>query len=268
MATRWRAVAQGNYFSGPWLGEIAQIGISGTVGALEPVGAVNVALPEFAAGASGGSGSWSLGTYDQAFDGDLDLAGQTAIATAFHAYLTALNASTNFVRFFVASFRWSEIRISAFEDTGAVVNGASVFTLTGSNRVTGVGTAANQVPPQLSVVQSLRTGGRGSRNNSRWYVPLQTGPVGTSSGLGPLAGGSNGMLRAETPAAMNAAAIDFLDDLTVDLGDMMMARPAVVSARHQTYSDIVAVRVGNLVDTQRRRSNGLAETFTDADWPA
>lgn len=247
-ATHARIVASGEFTTGPWTGEMAQIGMSiiGADGTSFLTPAINEALPTFTANPGGGSEVVAgLGTVDygsfNANPGAWSKANQKAFASALQTYLGVIKAHQ------ASDFRWSELRLSAIQADGHVINGATVVTL--ATPIAGTD-ATMDFPPQLSCVQSLVTGGRGSRNRGRWYVPLHSGS-GTATG---------GLMLTATSTTLNTAAkalrtaIQAAPDLNVDM--------AVVSSTHQTYSSITQFRGGNHIDTQRRRSYGVPETYT------
>lgn len=245
-ANRWRATARGSFTTGSWTGEEAQIGFSGVAQDLEwfdtlPI--IDGSLPTFTANPGGGVEVVAgLGTvnYGSSFDGggSWSKANQKAIATAFRVYLDALKA------FQASAFRWTEIRLSAFEADGDVINGATVIAL----ETPVVGTDSTQdLPPQTAIVQSLVTSGRGPRNRGRWYVPAHSSNQ-TASG---------GTVGTSAMDSMNTAAKALWDTMEA----LSWIRPAVVSATRQSYSTVVSFKVGNRFDTQRRRMQGVRETF-------
>ena len=241
MANSWHAVAYGSYDSGVWVGEIATCSLSGAgrdTGSFT-TGEINVDLPEFVAVPTGVTGSsthftWSYGSEGV---GCWNNANVSAIGEAFYTWLVALKA------YQASTFSWKEVRISAVEAGGAVVNGASVGAITTPI----VGTGSMSAPPQNAIVSSLVTGGRGPRNRGRLYVP--------APGAAPT---TDGLLSSAMKTAVNNGTKALVNSVDAISG----IRAAVVSRTHQTYSDITKVRVGDEFDTQRRRRNGRNETYT------
>lgn len=110
--------------------------------------------------------------------------------------------------------------------------------------------AASAGFPQIALVLSLRTArSRGYASNGRMYLP-STFSISASTGLIP----ETDALNAATAGANFIAAVGL-----VGLGE-----PSVMSTvgagRVET---ITGVRVGRVMDTQRRRRNQLPETYTE-----
>ena len=240
MANSWRAVAYGEFLSGPWLGEIATISISGSARdtGSYTAGAINQALPEFAAVPTGSTSTsthftWSFGSSGV---GGWTEANQKAIGEAFWEYLDDIRGRQS------TTFSWKEVRVSAIASDGSVVNGASVGTLTTPL----AGTGTQSMPPQVAIVASMATGGRGPRNRGRLYVPAHT-PTTTTGIL--IAGAQQTSTCNDLKTCINA------------MNAISGIRAAVVSRTHATYSDIVSIRCGDELDTQRRRRAGRKESY-------
>lgn len=245
MAVAVRVVLSGVFTAGLWGAEEAQMGWSLRAGEAPVAGvAIDSDLPTFIALPSGGSGSWAGGTYSLGWTGDLGVTEQEVLAVA------ALTFAGDVDQWQSDDFAWNEIRISAFNPDGSVVNGASVFTI--GTPVAGDATTMN-LPPQNAIVSSFITGGRGARNRGRNYMPLHTA---TALADGAVFGSSNRTTlltaQANCMGAMGAGGVVY---------------PAVISMAHGTYSDIVTLRVGDLVDTQRRRRESGVETFSTLAFP-
>lgn len=240
MANSWYANAVGAYTSGAWTGEIVSCGIRGVGwdagGIFAPQ--INVGLDDFDASPSGDTGTSTHCTVSYGSVGPTawTKATQNAIAEALWQWFTDVKA------YQATTFAWREIRLSAVEADGSIVNGASVYTVTAP--VAGTGTMT--MPPQNAVVSSLVTGGRGPRNRGRIYIPSIT--TGSTDGL--VATGAKTAVNAATKLLHNT-----INALTV-------VNMAVVSKTNQTYSSVTAVRVGDEYDTQRRRRGARRETYT------
>ncbi len=232
--------------TGTWVGEVWQTGLSiaGQAdggGDLGPV--VDELLPSFTVDPSGANGAWSKGTYTLGWEGTTQgtAAHQTAIALELWTFFDALKA------LMPSDMRLTELRISAIQDTGKVVNGASVFALT--TPLVGTATATTQMPPEVAVVASLRTGGRGPRNRGRMYLPLNSAT--NASGL--IASASLTTIVNATKALAEGLA-----------GSIPGGYVSVVHQAGLTYSTVTKVQAGNHWDAQRRRQNALPETRTEA----
>lgn len=243
MANRWHCVGVGQFTSGAWNGEIATIGFSGIArdtGSFA-TDAINESLPEFAAVPSGAQDTTTHLTvyYGSEGVGGWTEANQNSILEAMWTFLQVVKA------YQATGFYWQEIRLSAIQSDGKVVNGATVGEIT----TPFAGAAAMTTPPQLAVASSHVTGGRGPKNRGRNYVPIHAYSGNTTT---------DGLIATSVKTALNNGSKAFIDTCNAISG----IRCAVVSGLHQTYSDITAVRVGDEFDSQRRRKNARDETYT------
>lgn len=238
---RWfRVIAIGERHSGPFAGETWQTGISFVQaynGGNWP-GAIRSDLP-FAPtdviGATVDDATWRI---DYAFDtpGVLVKAKQLAVANMVVTMFNSLKGQMS------TESRLTGVRINAYQADGKVINGASMFDLKAP--VVGTASSAQQPPPQLCVVASLRTGARGSSGRGRMYLPLS---VAMSSG--------------KVGASTQAAAGNAVKTLCQDLWGQALV-PSIVNAKTLTHSSVSNIEVGDLWDVQRRRARQLNETYT------
>jgi hypothetical protein len=112
------------------------------------------------------------------------------------------------------------------------------------------GTGAQGLPPQNSIVASLRTAQTGRRGRGRMYLPPP--PVSMMSNL---------VLSAASTLAVGNAMVTFLEALRVhiDPEDIWIA-PIVTGAPYTAYGAITSVQVDNVVDTQSRRRRSISPT--------
>lgn len=113
------------------------------------------------------------------------------------------------------------------------------------------------LPLQDSVVVSLRTGTPGPRGRGRFYLPtLPTAFM-----------GSHGRLDSSVPPTIATAAKAFLEGLVYSSpsGAGAHTRTIVTGSPWVNYSAITQVKVGDLVDTQRRRRRQLDEAYSSED---
>lgn len=232
--------------TGTWVGEVWQTGfsIAGMAdggGDLGPV--VDQTLPSFTVDPDGANGSWSKGTYTLGWEGTTQgtQAHQAALALELWTFFDAIKG------LMPADMRLTEIRLSAIQDNGAVVNGASVFAL--SSPLVGTVSATTQMPPEVAVVTSLRTAGRGPRNRGRMYLPANS------------ATNSSGLIASASCTTIVNAAKSLGENVA---GAIPGGYMAVVHQAGLTYSTVSKVQVGNHWDAQRRRQNALPETRTEA----
>jgi hypothetical protein len=88
------------------------------------------------------------------------------------------------------------------------------------------------------------------------------------AGLTPAAVASDGHLSTGTPAAALAKQVSLLTDLTWNPDGSIGVEPIIApnlgtpgSPSYTSYAKITEVRVGDVMDTQRRRRNRLVETY-------
>lgn len=246
MATSWLMTGIGRFTTATWQGEMASIGIRGICSdAGSPSHPfISQSLPSFDAVAAGTSASTTHTTanYGSVGVGNYHQTNQNSMAEAMWTYLNTIKA------YQTSNFAWQEIRLSAVTNTGSIVNGASVFTITAPLAGTATITAAQ--PPQAAMVVSVQTGGRGPRNRGRQYVPIHQGSV--------LNG--DGVFDTTSRTAVRGGFKTLVDSINALTG----IRAAVVSVEHQTYSDITNLRTGDEVDTQRKRRNYRRESYTSS----
>lgn len=113
-----------------------------------------------------------------------------------------------------------------------------------------VGTGAGNQPLQSSAVLSLRTGVAGRRTRGRMYWPALA-----------IAPNNFGVYSAATAGAMVSDAVLLLEFLREANPVSSNFYPAVVSKVGNLVTPVTTVSVGNVPDTQRRRRNGLVETY-------
>lgn len=116
------------------------------------------------------------------------------------------------------------------------------------------GTGAPNMPPQCSVVTTLQTNIPTRRGRGRLYWPALAAEIDSST------------LRISTGAAQGIAGSvgAWLQDVADAFGTATPIQPAVVSEVGAMATPIVSVRVGDVIDTQRRRRDQLLENYAVA----
>lgn len=121
--------------------------------------------------------------------------------------------------------------------------------------------SSNTLPLQCSVVCSHRTAQTGKKGKGRQYVPA----------VDQNSIGADGRLTTDARAAMSAAQVAALEAASYIDPDNTAVIPSVISSSGSgsalnlnRYATISSVRVGDVVDTQRRRRNKLVESYIDA----
>lgn len=151
------------------------------------------------------------------------------------------------------SVKAARVNIGGLYDGSGVVES---YTATATNG----GGSSSPLPPQCALVATLIGGsGKGLAGKGRMYLPGVKAPI---DGAGKLSGSYTQRIATELA--------EFFDTVNSLIGS-----PGVVinaSKGHSKLAGIGArnvpvngVRVGNVYDTQRRRRNGLAETYSLAD---
>lgn len=230
----------GSYFSG----EIWQTGIScveGSAGGVFP-GAIKQMLPSFTVRSVGDTSDDATWSIYWAWEGVDKVTKQNQVGLA-NAALSFFNGFKSLVP---AGSNLTGVRINAIQPNGKVFNGANYFYL--KTPVGGSSTASSQLPPQLAVVMSLRTGARGPGGRGRMYLPI------TGGGLL-----SNGKITSVNQTTLSAAGKAFLEAIHA-IGPL----PAVVNQRVQRYSSIDRVEIGDMMDVQRKRRNKFDESYVTA----
>lgn len=240
-ARHLRAILIGSAPSGPYTGEIWQTGMSFVEGDAGGVfaGAIKQSLPEFGVNVIGQASSDATWDIDWAWEGTSKVtqANQVGIANAALTMFNAVKAQIT------TNLRLDAVKINALDDDGDVINGGNYFAL--KTPVAGTGTASNSLPAQLAVVASLRTGARGPGGRGRMYWPFNNTM------------GSAGVVGGTAQSVLINAVRDFAQGVRT-IGPLA----AVVNVGPRTYSSLKTVECGNLYDSQRRRRNAVAETFT------
>lgn len=110
--------------------------------------------------------------------------------------------------------------------------------------------STTQLPPQNSIVVSHRTQQIGAHGRGRMFLPSPTS--------GSLTGAK---IASADQTAIADAQHDLLVALGVEVSDDVNLRPIVTGSPWVNYAVINSVRVGSVMDTQRRRRNRIAETY-------
>ena len=247
------AVLEGAWVdSSPWDGEIAQCGLRVAAWpsptSPDPMAALPIRTCELAtethdetvfsvfqgfAGTDGGLGTPAW-TYPD----------QLALATAIYDFMNAIKARV------ASKFAWGRIKLSPIGPDGLNAAGPTVFSL----KTPFVGTdSGQQLPPQNSVALSFVRRIPGRRGRGRMFIP--------AVGVGALT--TDGLVGS-TPNGVYRNAGKGLDTAIKAMGGGTdwEYRLVVTSAASANYVMPAEVRVGNIVDTQRRRRNAIRETFT------
>lgn len=162
------------------------------------------------------------------------------------AWLTLL-ADTAVNTFFRTSVVWDQVNVSELGATPAqpIITSAQAVIADG-----GV-SSDNSLPAQCSPCLSLTTATAGSRARGRMYLPPPDVTAMTISG--------------RLDSTFRTAMVNALDTFFGTMG-ANAASPIVVSSVGGVYTTypVTTIRLGDVVDTQRRRRNNIAEVYTSA----
>lgn len=126
---------------------------------------------------------------------------------------------------------------------------------TGHKPIGASSTAA--LPPQCSIVASWVTAVAGRHGKGRIYLPAPTTAVVTTDG---------GLISSTVQSGIASTTATLVADLAYSgVGADSYADMVVTGSPWVRYSRVEAVRVGQVMDTQRRRRNQLTETYVSVD---
>lgn len=159
----------------------------------------------------------------------------------------------------VVDFRWADysqlngVKVSAVGTDGKILTDPKIH----ADSTPANGTTAN-VSPQETIVCSLRSGTSiGTANYGRMFLPHTrfNYPAGTSSA------------NATATQICNAAFKVFVNGVTSDLNAALAdtVQPFIMSNFDpiRASKPVLRTRVGNVVDTQRRRRNNIPEIYNE-----
>lgn len=181
--------------------------------------------------------------------------GATPTATELQSWATAIeglfsaHSSDSWVDEMSANGGITRVVTRYYGSTGGAVFAGSQPV---SPIVAGQGTPT--MPAQCSRVYSLLSGISGRSYRGRMYLPCLNAPVSA-------AGKSQPQLNQAAEFA------DFLIDVAAAWPGADPIRPGVHSATQNLVTDVTAVRVGDVIDTQRRRRDALVENYQEAQIP-
>lgn len=144
-----------------------------------------------------------------------------------------------------------EVRADATNNIIAVSNAGSTAPIGG--------TGSSRLPPQTSLVCSLRTNTPGGSGRGRIYLPIIGATIGANLRLNATQfAAAAGEFKTYLAAMQSALATQFTP-ITFNL--------AVRSVKTNTTPHVVRLQVGDVLDTQRRRRDALPETYSSVTYP-
>ena len=250
-------VAQGTYEDSELVDEGWQCGIRVMPFLSDPgdIGTPPMAFDAVAQNGTGTATNWTSSTNFLAEGGVNDIDPADYAADAGAAWQTFFEATNAYIS---SSVTLNRVLVYAIGSDGKVIN-----TDLGPAKAQAVPTAAvdgantgTLLPIQNSVVVSLRSPNVTRRGRGRIYLP---GPTATSLTS------TNGTMNATFRGNIATQAATLISALKVGtFGVNAVLRPVVIGSPFSTYFRITQTRVGNLVDTQRRRRRQIAETYSSA----
>lgn len=151
------------------------------------------------------------------------------------------------------------VRVERRSDAHELLGAAEASWTAGQASSTGA-----RMPPQTSLVLSLRSTVPGSRGRGRLYWPA----------LGAQVGASTLRLSIPTNAAAASAAASYLDGISTALKNALHPVPSlidldlsVISPTTATKTRITRIEVGDILDVQRRRRDKMVEAYASAQMP-
>lgn len=174
---------------------------------------------------------------------------------AFAAWIFAANS-------FASNVQLRELRLYPIRDPDGKVEPAPPYAqgtpavLTWKTPQTGVAGGV-MLPPNNTVVASLRTNQIGRRGRGRMYGPPSPAAIsGTGADAGVITAAARGSLLTAYKTLLEALAVT----TTEPTGSSV--RPIIIGAPYSDYAVITSLRIGNIVDTQQRRRRQLTETYS------
>jgi hypothetical protein len=169
------------------------------------------------------------------------------VAADADAAFTTLLGDTDWSTYFTTGIVWSQLNVSELGATPAspiVTSAQATLGIAGASTDPGL-------PAQCSPCVSLTTAIAGSRARGRMFLPPPDTSVLTGSG--------------RLSAQFRTDVITCLDTFYASMA-ANAATPVVVSAVGGVWTTytVNTIRLGDVVDTQRRRRNSIAEVYTTA----
>lgn len=149
----------------------------------------------------------------------------------------------NWTNVYPAGVRGSTVRVHQLNSTGT----ESVDVA--ESAIDGMTSTGSALPPQCAHVVTL-IGGVGRSRTGRMYLPAPNATNLTTQG--------------RVSSAVCTIVADVWQDIFqgINTGAITGTRVVVWSRTRSTSSEVTGIKVGDVVDTQRRRRNAVAETYT------
>lgn len=162
------------------------------------------------------------------------------------AWLTFLN-DTTVNTWWPTGVQWSQVNVS---ELGATPS-APIVTSAQASIADGGASADPGLPPQNTPCISLTTSTAGSRARGRMFLPAPDTTVLTTAGR------LNSTFRGQIIAALDT----FFATMSGNAASAVVV--SAVGGVYTTYP-VTTIRLGDVMDTQRRRRNAIAEVYSTA----
>lgn len=131
-------------------------------------------------------------------------------------------------------------------------SGPAVATATSTSGLPIAGSGTGVHPFQISRAVSLTTNLASRRARGRFYWPALVASVSTTTG------------KSTPPTGLVGAWAQLLSDWGSDAPGDVVLTPVIYSRVGDALNEVSSVRIGDVLDTQRRRRDGLVESYVSA----
>lgn len=170
----------------------------------------------------------------------------TAASTAAVDWLDDFLGASGVAAIFGTGVLWSTVIVQQLGGFGQPIVDSAITSVAEAGTGTSVPT-----PPQNAICVSMLTGLAGARNRGRFYLPPPVSSAVTTTGrLG----------TTQQTALVDGLGVAFSGLATA--GFTPIVRSSVGGGAETV---VTSVRVGNVIDTQRRRRNAIAEVYVTED---
>jgi len=199
-----------------------------------------------------GAEEWSTGFFLGQEGSDAQEITQAGLDQIRDAWAAFFNHSFSYIS---SSYRFTQAKSALIDTTGHTITSSVKYSYPTGNVI---GSAlSGTLPPQCALVVTLLSDRpRGIASKGRMYLP---GFAGGITGSGKVDSGVIGGIATNLKTFFDSFAND------ADVPDQLIlagkAKSALLAGTAQN-DYVETIRVGDVVDTQRRRRNGLAEAYT------
>jgi hypothetical protein len=199
----------------------------------------------------GGAEEWSTGFFLGQEGSDSTAPTQAAADQIRDAWATFFNNALSWVS---NHYSFTQVKMAQIDASGHTIDASVIYSYPATTVVGGA--TSGHHPPQCSLVCTLLSDRpRGKASKGRMYLP---GFAGTINGSGKVDWDQVGSISTNLKTFFDS----FADDADVPDQLILAAKGTGIDAALNAQNDYVeTIRVGDVVDTQRRRRNGLNETY-------